>query len=75
MNKNNAFKKKEKVKMVEKEKEINTYGKFAMCQIFYIYYSMDLTKTAFLQMMELRLREVKKSIQGHRANMINGLYK
>ena len=77
MQRNNTFKKKGQIQNDGKgeEKEINTYGILTMCQTFYIYYRKESCRnSACLQKMELRLREVKESVQGHQANVIDGLY-
>lgn len=48
---------------------------FSMCQTFYIYYSKEFYKNSiFVQRMELRLREVRESVQGHRANVKDLLF-
>lgn len=61
--------------MMEKEKEMNTYGILTMCQTVYIHYRKESYKNSTcLQRIELRLREVKESVQGHQANVIDGLY-
>lgn len=77
MHRNNTFKKKEKIPNNGKgeEKEMSTYGMFSMCQTFYIYYSKEFYKNSiFVQRMELRLREVRESVQGHRANVKDLLF-
>lgn len=75
MHRNNTFFKNEKIPNDGKgeEKEMNTYRMFSMCQTVYMHYSKESCKNStFLQRMELiRLREIKESVQGHRANMID----